>query len=216
MTRFNAKIGAGALIGLGALYMVLSLVSGHSARAEPPPDLRADAAGIDVWKALALMIDEGDGLAIIDVRAAELFQLHHVPGSRSLPGAGAAALRAAVGDHEAALIVAGKDAEASRLVGQLQAEGASRLHCLSGGVQSWYLSVVLPVQLFSDEPAPRGYTEAISLLHAWLDGAGEMDRGEVREAVGRLASSAFLPSQLGTKKKAASSGQRKKIRGGCG
>jgi len=217
MSGFNAKIGAVAAVGAAALYATLALATGHTARADPPPDLSATGAGLDVWKTLALLVDQGDAVAILDVRPKDNFQLHHLPGARSLPAASASELRAAAGESGHVLIVADQDTAASMRVAELrQGEDAERFHFLEGGVQSWYLSVQLPVPLFSDEPAPFGYRESMALVQRWLDGPEQVGREELRAAVGRLATLGYQPTQLGSKKRPKASGKRKKIAGGCG
>ncbi|MFH1812492.1 MAG: rhodanese-like domain-containing protein [Pseudomonadota bacterium] len=218
MTRFNATIASGALIGLAAVYMVIALATGHSARAEPPPDLSARGAGLDVWKTLALLIDQGDQVRFIDVRPAEQFQLYHVAGSRSLPGAGASELRSVLAGAQAGVLIASSDEQAARLVGEASAGQTSpNLHFLQGGVQGWYLALELPVPLFADKEPPHGYAEAMRVLRSWLDGdTAQVDRTRVREAVGTLATAGYDPSQLAGKKKKPAASGKKKISGGCG
>jgi rhodanese-related sulfurtransferase len=220
MTRFNAKIGAAALVAAGALYLVLALVTGHSAASEPPPDLSAREAGLDVWRTLTLMAG-AEKTVVVDVRDRGRYERFHVPGSQSAPGAGHRELvRLGVG-HEHLVVVADKDALAAKLVGRARAaagKGAgTRYHFLKEGARAWYLALTLPVPLFSEKAPPRGHQQALGLVSRWLAGkAAKVDRAELRQAIERLAKADYQPELLGSKKKPKAKGKRKKIAGGCG
>ncbi len=218
MTRFNPKIGAGLLIGLGLLYLVIALATGHSARAEPAPDLRADGAGLDVWRTMTLMREKGSRLAVVDLRPADQFALYHLPGARSLPGGDAddVAKTEAAMDVSHTLLVTNKNATASKLVAELQSRGGEvSHHFLKGGVRAWYVAVELPVPLFSDQPVPRGFTDAKAAVRAWLAAPGRTVEPGLSEAIERLATTGYTPNLLAGKKKPKASG-KKKISGGCG
>lgn len=220
-TRFNNKIGAGVLVGLGVLYAAIALASGHSAVAEPPPDLSADEAGLSVWKALRLRAEAPGKVAVVDVRPAERFTLYHLPGSLSAPGADAAELLAAARGKAKVLLVAQKDADAAKLVGQAKKVAGEKrgknLHFLKGGARAWYLALELPTPLFEDKAPPHGYETAMARVQTWLnDGADRPADKSVIKAIGTLARLGFQPSALQGKKKPKSSGKKKKIAGGCG
>jgi len=219
MTRFNNKIGAAVLVGLGLVYMVSALVAGHSAAAVSPPDLGAPKANLDVWRALALMAGHPGRVEIIDVRRAEHFSLYHLPGAVSLPGAGADEVAARMGDKHA-LVVAQKDADAAKLVGAVKAEvgkeRGAKAHFLAGGANAWYLALEVPVPLFAAKPPPFAYAKAIVAVKRWLKVRGEAGHAEAAAAAGVLSTIDYQPTQLQGKPKPKASGKKKKIAGGCG
>ncbi len=215
--QFNAKIGAAVLVGLGLLYMILALATGHSAVAESPLELSANTSGLDVWHALALMVRQGDQLAVFDNRPRENYELFHLPGSVHLPGADASRLAAAAENRTSVLLIAIDDAAAIKLTGEMTPinPGIS-FHYLQGGVQSWYLTLELPVPLFSEQSPPYGYTDALKEVQQWL---AEPDRArvdEVQSAIAKLVTIGYQPTQLAADKKPQAGGARKKISGGCG
>ena len=217
MTRLNTKIGAAALAVLGLGYMIGSLVTHRSARAEPPPDLTAAAGetGVDVWKAATLVLD---GAALVDRRSKEDFARWHPPGAQSVPGADAAAIREQLRQRPAVVIVAARDDVAQKLVAEVRAQNvAARVHYLVEGPRAWYVALELPVPLFAEAPAPRGYDEALATVKAWLAKPEAGSRPQALAAVQTLAKAAYQPSLLktGGNPKAAG-GARKKISGGCG
>jgi rhodanese-related sulfurtransferase len=217
MTRLNTKIGAAVLAVLGLGYMIGSLVTHRSARAEPPPDLTAGLgdAALDVWKATALLLD---GAALVDVRSAEDYARWHAPGAQGVPGATPGAIREVLGKHPAVIIMATKDDAAQKLVGAVRAENQNaRVHYLADGPRAWYLAFELPVPLFAEASAPRGYDEALTLMKAWLARPDAARRGLALAALQTLAKAGYQPSLLKTGGKAKSpGGARKKISGGCG
>jgi rhodanese-related sulfurtransferase len=217
MTRFNAKVGAAvaALLGLG--YMIGSLVTHRSARAEPPPDLTVAAAdlGVDVWKGTALLLDQA---LLVDVRGADEFARWHAPGAVSLPGASAADIRAQLRSRPAVVLMAAKDEAAQKLAAAVRREQPdARVHYLVDGPRAWYLAFELPVTLFAETAAPRGYEQSLGALRAWLARPDAAGRAAARAALQTLAKVNYQPGLLksGGKAKAAAGG-RKKISGGCG
>ncbi len=216
MTRFNSKIGAGLLVGVAALYAVLSIATGRSARAEVPPDLSARPAdmALDVWKTAALLVEQGAFIA--DVRPADAHARYHLPGAASLPGASAADVRAAAAGRPV-LVYAGKDDVAQKLVGELRSESATRAFYLADGARAWYLAFQLPVPLFAESAAPDGYPEALRTVAAWFERPDPAARGRTAEALRTLAKVNYEPTLLKSGKKAAAAGgAKKKIGGGCG
>jgi rhodanese-related sulfurtransferase len=219
MMRFDARRAAGALVGVAAVYLVLSLVLGRSARSEPPPDLSANAAdaGLDVWKAAAALLDPQQTVAV-DVRPAEEFARYRLPGSINAPGADAARLQALAKQHPMVVVVAAKDEVAQKLVGEARArDRTGRYHYLQEGVRSWYLTFDLPVSMFSEAAAPRGYDEALGTLKWFLQSPSPQGRGRALESAQALAKMSYSPTllkQSGKPKVAA--GAKKKITGGCG
>jgi rhodanese-related sulfurtransferase len=219
MTRFDSRLGAAALVGSAAVILVLSLVLGHSARAELPPDLTAQAsdAGLDVWKAAAFLAG-AERPAVVDVRPADAYARYHLPHALNVPGASGEALKALAAEHPAILVYAGQDEVARRLVGEARplAPGA-RVHYLVDGARAWYLTFALPVPLFADASPPHGYEEALSITTAWLAAPPRDPQPAVVEALGTLARLSYQPALLNAGKKApAAGGARKKIGGGCG
>lgn len=214
--RFDARIGAGLLIGLGALYLVLGVSSGHSATSHMPPDLTAKNAGVDVYAALALMAKEGDKLAVVDVRPAARRSLYAVPRSVEAEASPASVRSKTIG-KPVALLIGGKDALTAKLVGKLQqGKPKTRFHFLRGGARAWYLTLELPVPLFSTQKPPFGYAQAMSKVKAFLAGKAGADRAGVVAAIGKLKSLGFAPDLLAGKTKPKAGGKKKKITGGCG
>lgn len=218
MSRFNAKVGAGVLVGLAGLYLVASLALGRSARAEPPLDLTAQAgdAGLDVWKAAAFVV-AADDPAVLDVRPAEAFARYHLPFAVNVPGATAEQVRDVAAAHPSVLLYAGKDDVALKLVAEARplAPGA-RIHYLADGARAWYLAFELPVPLFAEAGPPSGYPEALEAVNGWFAAPSGGLRETVGEALQVLARVNYQPTLLKSGKKAAPAGAKKKIGGGCG
>ena len=93
MTRFDARIGSGVLIGLGVLYLALALAVGHSARAEALLSLAATDTRLDVWGAIHQLVQHGEGAVLVDLRPADEQALYRMRGTMSLPGATACVAR---------------------------------------------------------------------------------------------------------------------------
>lgn len=219
MRRFDSRIGAGVLVGLAAVYLVVSVATGRSARAEVPPDLSPSpgSASLDVWKAATLLVEE-PRTAIVDVRPADAFARYHLPGAVSVPGAGPDELRAASRGAPAMLVYAGKDDVAQKLVAAARAnEPAARVHYLADGARAWYLAFELPVPLFSDAPPPAGYADALATARTWFERRDPAARASAASALQTLAKASYAPNLLQGAKRAAPSGAgKKKLAGGCG
>ncbi len=216
MNRFNNKYGAIALIGLAAVYMILSLATGRSAASQPPPDFSATDARVDVWQATALLAKRGDAAAIVDVRPSNHFDLYHLPRSVSKPGAGASDVISAANGKAAVLIVADTDEQASKLAGEVsQKQGDLEVRFLDQGVRAWYLTYVVPVPLFNEKPPPYGWEASMATVRSFVN-EGKGSQGEVLQALGKLSGAGYAPTQLEGKKKPAAGGEKKKISGGCG
>lgn len=215
MNRFNSKYGAIALIGLAAIYMILSLATGRSAASEAPPDLRAPEAGVDVWQATALLARNRDTLAIVDTRSTEHFELYHLPRSVSKPSAGAGDVRDAAQGKSVILLVGDSDDKASKLAGELASAKDLQVHFLKDGVRGWYLTYEVPVPLFNDKPPPHGWLDAMATARAFV-AEGKGDPEEVIRSVGKLSTAGYTPTQLQGKKKPSGGGAKKKVSGGCG
>lgn len=218
MRRFDSRIGATLLIALAAIYMVASLALGRSATAEPAPDvsLSASDAGLDVWKSVGAMLEPG--ALFVDVRSPEEFAAYHVAGSVSIPDAAAAKLHE-ISNGRAVIVVAAKDDAARMLVGAARmADAKGRYYFLQNGVRDWYLTFELPVALFSDSPAPRGYDEALATVKRFVATNAIEPREPARLALLELAKLNYQPTLLhqSGKPKTAAAGARKKISGGCG
>ena len=216
MNGIRKLAGTFVLLSAAGVYGTIALVRGHSAAAAPPVDLGSRDAGLDVWRALALLAGPGQPVAVIDVRPRDRFELYHLPRSDNLPGAGARdlALRAAAGR---VLLVADKDEASSALVGEARRLAPnSELHFVQDGARALYLALELPVPLFSDSPAPFGYAAALDKVHAWLRQPETGDRTAILDALGVLSRAAYAPTALQSKKRAAMGGTKKKITGGCG
>jgi len=217
MTRFNGRIGVGVLVGLGMLYLVLSLVSGHSARAEVPPTLTATEAGISLWQTLNLMAEGGDRAILVDVRPTEEQEIYRIAGSVSLPSVSASAVREAAAGKQSVVLISSNDEQAAKLASAVAGDGGGgSIHYLQGGVRSYYLNLELPVPLFSSQPPPHGYPSAIATVKQWLTHPGEADQDTVKAAIAKLAQLDFQPDQLAGKRHPKASGKQKKISGGCG
>lgn len=217
MTRFSPKLGAMTLVGMGALYLVLTLITGHSAASEPPPDLAATEAGLDPWRAAALMLEQPD-TCVADVRSEERFALYHLP--RAQPAKPeAAAVQALCSEARAVLLVADKDEEAAELIGSLQqqrGDDGAPLHFVRGGAQAWYLAFALPVPLFSDKPPPFRYQESLAQVRRWLEEGAQPDADQIAQSLGVLIRADYQPTALQSKKKKSGAKKRKAISGGCG
>ncbi len=150
MNRFNDKYGAIALVGLAAVYMVVSLVTGRSATSELPPDLRAPATGVDVWQATALLLNHPKA-AGIETRSAQHFGMFHLPRSASKPGARKTDVLQAASGAEILLIVADTDTKATELSGHVSDSNKElKVDFFRDGVRAWYLTYVVPVPLFNE------------------------------------------------------------------
>jgi rhodanese-related sulfurtransferase len=217
MERFNAKLGAGILVGLAGAYLVAVAVTGRSARADVPPDLSAKPAdlALDVWKAAALVVDQG--AAVVDLRPADAFARYHLPGARSMPGADPAAIAAAA-KQGPVLLYAGKDEVARKAAADARALApAHPVHLLADGARAWYLALTLPVPLFAESAPPDGYAEALAAVNGYLERPDPAARARTSQALQVLARANFQPTLLGSGKKAAAGGgAKKKIAGGCG
>jgi rhodanese-related sulfurtransferase len=217
--RFNAKLGGAALVLGSALYMVASLATSRSARAEIPPDLSASAAevSLDVMKAAAVLVQE-ERPAIVDVRPADAYARFHVPGARSMPGAGPDQMKALLRTNVPVIVYAGKDEVAQKLVAEArQGDPQARIHVLADGARAWYLAFQLPVPLFAESSPPDGYSDALQRVSAWFAGPRPEARAQTVEALQTLARLNYQPSLLRSGKKAAAAGGgKKKIGGGCG
>jgi rhodanese-related sulfurtransferase len=217
MTPRKAAI---ALVGTAFVYMVASLLTGRSARAELPPDLSASAAdaALDVWKAAYALAEAGDSGAVVDLRPPEAFASYHLPRARSLPGATAADLAGLARTKDLVLLYAGKDDVAAKLAADARALAPrGRIHYLPDGARAWYLALTLPVPLFAEGAAPDGYADALATTQGFLERPDGAARSKAVEAIQTLARLNYQPSLLQAGKKApAAGGARKKIAGGCG
>lgn len=217
MTRFNTLVGAIVALAISAIYMTMALISGHSAASRVPPDLSAPEAGVDVYRALALLAREPGQVAIVDVRPANAFALYHLPQAQNLPDASVEKLAGATMGRKGLLLVADSDTQAARLAALLRARKLpATIHFLKEGVRELYLTLELPVPLFADKPPPHGYSQALATVKAWLRAPGQAPSPEVERAIGTLASVGYQPSLLSGKKKPAAGGAKRKIAGGCG
>jgi rhodanese-related sulfurtransferase len=217
MTRFNARIGAGVLLGLGVLYLVLALAMGHSARAEVPPSFAADDARLDVWAAIHRLVQPDGGAVMVDVRPANEQALYRIPGAVSLPGASARTVRKNTTGKRTVLVVASDDQQAAKLTSEVAAAGTVQsVYFLGGGARSWYLALELPAPLFSTKPPPHGYASALQVVRRWLAAPDQVGAKQVDDALAKLAALDFQPDQLAGKTKPKAAGKKKKITGGCG
>jgi hypothetical protein len=221
MSRFNPKIAAGVAALLATAYLVASLVTGRSARSEPPADLSLGAAEaeLDVWKTAAALVTASGKTLIVDRRPVEDFARYHLPGSVSEPGAGSARLLELARGDARVIVVAAKDDVARRVASEARAtrKGAS-VYYLKDGARAWYLTFELPVPLFAESSPPSGYEQALGTVRAFFvrPQAGASTTSVV-EALQRLAKLGYQPTLLKqTGKPKAAGGAKKKISGGCG
>ncbi len=218
MSRPGPRAGAVALVALGALYLVLSLATGHSARAEVPPDLsaRATDAALDVWKSAHLLVQE-PRTVVLDVRPADAYARYHLPHAASIPGAQVRDVKDALRNAPAVLVYAGKDEVAQKLVAEVRAAVPdARVYYLVAGARAWYLAFQLPVPLFAEAAPPAGYGEALQAVAGWFAGSQALPAEKVVGALQTLARANYQPTLLKAAKKAAAGGGAKKIAGGCG
>lgn len=220
MKQFNSKLAASVLVGLGAVYLVLSLATGRSARADVPPDLAPRPADtmLDVWKAATLMVAE-PRTAVLDVRPADAFARYHLPRAVSVPGAKPQDVTNVLRSAPAVVVYAGKDDVAQKLVSEVKTEApTARVYYLADGARAWYLAFQLPVPLFAENAPPSSYVEAIQAVSGWFGGSSSAPQPKVMEALQTLAKVDYQPTLLksGKKPAAASGGAKKKIGGGCG
>ncbi len=215
MKRFNLA-GAIAFVVVAATYLVASLVTGHSAASHPPAELAAEDQALDVYQAAALLVDHQASIVVVDVRPATQFRAYHLRGAQNAPQATPRQLLNAAGNREAVLIVAASDPVGAKLAaGALDLDPQRKVHFVRGGAQAFYLTFELPVAAFTDKPAPFGYDASVATVRQFL-AEGKTDRpGQVLDALSRLSSLGFAPTQLAGKKPAAAA-KRKKISGGCG
>jgi len=208
-----------ALVAAAGLYLVVSLATGRSARAEPPADLEAKPAdlALDVWKAAAALVEAEGYATVLDVRPADAYARYHLPGAESVPGASAGEVAARAKGRPLVLVYAGKDDVARQLV--LDARRAApegRIHYLADGARAWYLALALPVPLFSDQAPPDGYTEAVDRVQRFLQRPAAAAKPAAKESLDLLARANFQPNLLKAGGKAKAGGAKKKIAGGCG
>lgn len=177
--------------------------------------LQAAELGLDVWKGLALVV--GEGAALVDLRPADAFERYHLPGARSLPGAGGADL-VALARQGPVLVYAGKDEVAQKAVAEARAAAPEgRVYFLLDGARAGYLALALPVPLFAEATPPEGYGEALSRVNGYLARPDAAARPSASAAVQALARMAYQPTLLKAGRKAAAAGgAKKKIGGGCG
>ncbi len=215
MKRFNVA-GAVAFVTVAAAYLVASLVAGHSAASYPPPELEASDRALDVYQSAALLVERQGSVAVVDVRSPAQFRAYHLPSARSAPEASPRRLLNQASDRQAILIMAATDAAASKLAAEVVALDPDRtVHFVRGGAQAFYLTFELPVAAFTDQPAPFGYDASVAAVRQFL-AEGKTDHPRrVLDALSRLSSLGFAPTQLAGKKPAAAK-KRKKIAGGCG
>lgn len=208
-----------ALVATAGVYLVASLATGRSARAEVPPDLAARPAelALDVWRAAAALVEAAGDAAVLDVRPAEAYARYHLPRAESLPGASAEDVARRAAGRPLVLVYAGKDELAAGIVREARRLAPERkIHFLSEGARAWYLALALPVPLFSDEPPPDGYGEALERVQAFLAHPDPAARPAALEALRLLARVGYRPNLLGAGVKAKAAGAKKKIAGGCG
>ena len=219
MTVFNTKKASAVLVGMSLVYLVASLVTGRSARADFPPDLTAETSelGIGVWQAADLMAREGENTRVVDARSAEEFERYHVPGSQNEPGADAKQI-AALAKTAKVILIATKDEQAEKTVSAARKLASSKnIIFLTGGAQSWYLALALPIPLFSDKEAPFGYEKALEVVKTHFANPTAGDKKQVAEAIATLARLGYQPTLLKKSgKPKAGKKKRKKIAGGCG
>ncbi len=212
MTRFNTKIAAGVLAGLGLVYMVASLATGRSASAESPPDLGVEDSqvGIGIWQTASLLIRDKGNLEIVDIRSAKDYARYHVPGSRREPDANTSKIAELAGSKKI-VIVASKDEQAIALVTAARSSsGRKNVFYLKGGARSFYLTFELPVPLFSDKEVPFGYEKALSVVKAHIGGQGKRDVKDVQDALATLVRLGYEPTAL--KKSGKPRPQRRSVR----
>jgi rhodanese-related sulfurtransferase len=217
---FTPRKAALALVGAAAAYAGITLALGYSPRADVPPDLSAapaDAA-LDVWKAAAALVRAEGRAIVVDLRPADAHDRYHLPGARSLPGADGATVGALARGAPEVLVYAGRDDVAESIVAAARraAPGAS-IHFLRDGARAWYLAFELPVTLFAEADAPRGYGEALAAAKGWLARPDAATAAAALEAVGTLATANYHPTLLKAgARPAAAGGGKRKISGGCG
>jgi hypothetical protein len=215
MTRLRKLAGTIVLLGVGGLYAVIALARGHSAASEPPADLSAREAALDVWRGLALLAEQDAQL--LDLRPRERFELYHLPRAESMPGASAATIAERARGGRPVLLLAEKDEVAAALAGAARKlSPKARVHFLQDGARSLYLALELPVPLFSDAPPPFGYARALATVRGWAQQPASAERRAVIEAIGLLSRASYAPTALQAKRKAPAGGAKKKISGGCG
>jgi hypothetical protein len=213
--RFNTKIAGGALIALGALNLAIGLAMGHSASSQPPADLSAKGAALNVWKTVALLADKPGKVALLDVRSSDQVELYSVSGSQTVSKSASALIEKAVGKSHA-VIIAEKDAVASKLVAKVRRKKpGTKFHYLRGGARSWYLALDLPVALFSSKKPPFGYQAALTTVKAFIK-SKKGNAKAVKAALDKLVNANYQPNLLAGKKKPKAGGKKKKISGGCG
>ena len=213
------RVGAVALLSAAAVYAVAAVATGRSARSEIPPEVspRAADAAVDVWRAAAGLIEAEGRAAVLDVRPGEAFARYHLPGAESLPGASGEDVAARAQGRAFVLVYAAKDEVAQRLVAEARrlVPGA-RVHYLADGARAWYLSLALPVPLFSEAPPPDGYGDALTTLDGYLTRPVPGAKAAALEAVRTLARLGYGPSLLKAGPRPAAAGGKKKLSGGCG
>lgn len=218
MKGFDSRRGAIVLAVIGATYLVAATAMGHNARSEAPLDLRPQAAeaGLDVVKAAALLVQH-PGTAILDVRLARDFALYHLAGAENEPGASAARVVERAKAAGAVLVVAATDPEGLALVDSArQAAPGLPIHFVKDGARGFYLAFELPVPLFSEQPPPHGYHDAVATLRLFLANRAAGDQKAAASALDMVARAGYRPTLLKGSSAPKAGGGQKKISGGCG
>ena len=214
---FGNRIGAGALVGSGALYMVMTVAGGHSATALAPPDLSAKDTALDIYRTLALIAKAPAEVGLVDLRAADRAALYPLPRAERAPKASVSELVRRALSKRHMVLIGEQDAAMAKLIAAInRTKTAASFHFLSGGARSWYLNLELPVELSSSKPPPFGYTNALATVKAWLRAPHAAASAKTLTALGRLSTLAFTPNLLAGKQKPKAGGAKKKIAGGCG
>lgn len=218
MKRITPKAGALVLVLLSGIYCGFSLVSGHVAKAEAPPELNLppSEAAIDVWKTVASLLS-GPSPLIVDIRDQEAFSAYHLPGSHHLPGATGKAIVHLNAGQRPVVIIAAQESQAQKVVGEARStDRTGKYYYLQGGAKAWYLTFELPLPLFSDHPLPAGYLDHLQAVKRAL-AAPEQASEQSKDSLEFVARAAIQPALLaGTAGNSTPAGGRKKLSGGCG
>jgi hypothetical protein len=187
-------------------------------RSEPPVDLsiKAEQAGLDVWRAATLIAQQTDDVAIVDIRSKSSFEQYHIPRSLHKPKASVSELQRLASRYKKLIVVAKTDNVAKQLVGGARKDAQdTRFFYLLNGPRNWYLNFDLPVPLFATKPPAFGYEQALQTAKLFFAQPKQGDSKKVLEAIQTLSRINYQPSLLQKTGPAGSTTSRKKVSGGC-
>jgi len=193
------------------------MATDHSATSRPPVEVELKESKVNLWQSLTLMAQSENRFVIIDTRSREKYDLFHAPNSVHLENLSANHFLENYANKDFVLVIGSKGDDTEKTVRLANKDlPKAKFFILKDGISNWYLTLNLPVPLFSDKPKPFGYDDALSTIKKWLANQSEQQPKNLENSINLLAKANYQPTLLSNKKKASSSKKKKKITGGCG